>query len=59
MNQLKCPARESSEFLCDREAEYQVNGTIYCEKHARRIIEGGMMREATEPALTGAVSDGW
>ena len=59
MMRLKCPARESSEFLCDRVAEYQVNGTIYCNKHARRIIEGGKMREATEPALRGATDDGW
>ena len=59
MTQLKCPARESSEFLCDREAEYQVNGTIYCNKHARRIIEGGKMREATEPAKTGVTHDEW
>jgi hypothetical protein len=57
MTELKCPARESSEFLCDREAEYQVQGTIYCEKHARRIMEGGMLREATEPAKTGSTHD--
>ena len=59
MTELKCPARESSEFLCDREAEYQVNGTIYCNKHARRIIEGGMLREATEPAKIGMTRDEW
>ena len=53
MTELKCPAWESSEFLCDRVAEYQLNGIIYCEIHARRIMEGGMMREATEPAMTG------
>ena len=53
MMRLKCPARESSEFLCDRVAEYQLNGIIYCEIHARLIIEGGKMREATEPAMTG------
>ena len=59
MAQLKCPARESSEFLCDRDAEYQVNGTIYCNIHARRIMEGGMLREATEPAKTGRTADAW
>ena len=59
MTQLKCPATESSEFLCDRVAEYQVNGTIYCGKHARRIMEGGRMREATEPAKIGMTRDEW
>jgi len=37
---FKCPARESSEFLCDRVAEYQINGTVWCNTHARRILEG-------------------
>jgi hypothetical protein len=59
MMRLKCPARESSEFLCDRVAEYQLNGIIYCEIHARRIIEGGKMREATEPAKIGVTRDAW
>ena len=32
----KCPAIESSKFLCDREAEYQIEGTVWCNIHARR-----------------------
>ena len=59
MTELKCPATESSEFLCDRVAEYQVHGTVYCLKHARRIMEGGMLREATEPAKIGMTRDEW
>ena len=35
----KCPSRESSEYLCDRVAEYQIDGTLWCDIHARRIIE--------------------
>jgi len=38
--EFKCPARESSEFLCDRVAKYQINGTVWCNTHARRILEG-------------------
>jgi len=38
--QYKCPARESSEFLCDRVAEYQIEGTVWCNTHARRVLEG-------------------
>ena len=38
--EYKCPARESSKFLCDRIAEYQIEGTVWCNMHARRIIEG-------------------
>ncbi len=26
------------EYLCDREATYQINGTIYCEIHAKRLM---------------------
>ena len=59
MTQLKCPATESSEFLCDRVAEYQVHGTMYCAKHARRIMEGGMLRAATEPAKAGVTRNEW
>jgi hypothetical protein len=39
MPELKCPDIESSEYLCDRPAEYQVDGTIYCNRHARRLVE--------------------
>ena len=33
---LLCPARESSRYLCDRVAEYLINGTLWCNIHARR-----------------------
>jgi len=36
---IKCPAPESSKFLCDRNAEYLVEGTLYCNKHARRLMD--------------------
>ena len=59
MDKLKCPALESSEHLCDRDAEYQINGTIYCLRHAQRIMKGGRAREATEPAMIGRTADEW
>jgi len=36
-NPLKCPQIESSEYLCDRPAEYEVNGSVICGIHARRM----------------------
>jgi len=38
--EYKCPARESSKYLCDRVAEYQINGTVWCNIHARRVLDG-------------------
>ena len=35
----KCPMIESSEFLCDRLAEYEISGVVVCETHARRLEE--------------------
>ena len=35
---LKCPHIESTKFLCDRDASYQVNGTVYCQIHAERLL---------------------
>ena len=35
---LKCPAPESRKYLYDREAEYHIDGTIWCWKHARRLM---------------------
>tara|TARA_R110002012_G_scaffold258026_1_gene438350 strand:+ start:384 stop:551 length:168 start_codon:yes stop_codon:yes gene_type:complete len=35
---LRCPHRESTKFLCDREANYQVDGTVYCQIHAQRLL---------------------
>ena len=37
-NNLRCPHRESTKFLCDREANYQVDGTVYCQIHAQRLL---------------------
>ena len=37
-NLLKCPHIESTKFLCDRTADYQVNGTVYCQIHAQRLL---------------------
>lgn len=46
---LKCPQIESSsKYLCDRPAEYHIDGTIYCHHHARRLMEQARSRhEAT------------
>ena len=45
MINLKCPHIESKENLCDREAEYYVNGTIYCDRHARRVQTSSELRK--------------
>ena len=37
--QYKCPAIESTRYLCDRVAEYKIKGTAWCAIHARRILE--------------------
>jgi hypothetical protein len=39
----KCPAIESSAFLCDRIAEYLLGGTAYCHWHARRMMGKGKL----------------
>ena len=36
---FKCPYIESAEFTCDREASYQIDGVVYCQIHARRLME--------------------
>jgi hypothetical protein len=38
-NKTICPEIESSEFLCDRPADYNIEGTSYCNIHARRRME--------------------
>ena len=38
MAQLKCPHIESTQFLCDREATYQIDNVVYCCIHARRLM---------------------
>ena len=35
---LQCPHVESNQYLCDRLAGYQVDGTVYCAIHARRLM---------------------
>ena len=37
-NNLRCPEIESTKFLCDREASYQIDGTVYCQIHAQRLL---------------------
>jgi hypothetical protein len=39
IKKIKCPAIESSEYLCDRNAEYLIQGTLWCGRHARRLME--------------------
>ena len=34
---MQCPEIESGEFLCDREARYQIKGSRLCHLHARRL----------------------
>ena len=36
---LKCPQIESARFTCDREASYQIDGVVYCQIHARHLME--------------------
>jgi hypothetical protein len=53
----KCPAIESSEYLCDRLAEYEVSGSVYCGTHARRVVEKSMKVAAVLDVLTEAAVD--
>jgi hypothetical protein len=46
----KCPVRESSAYLCDKVAEYHIQGTDYCESHARRKMEGTLHEVAPRAA---------
>jgi len=39
IKQVKCPAIESRNFLCDRNAEYLIDCTLWCGVHARRLME--------------------
>ena len=39
MEHLKCPQIESATYLCDDEASYYIHGIIYCNRHARRMME--------------------
>jgi|6_EtaG_2_1085325.scaffolds.fasta_scaffold04353_10 hypothetical protein len=55
MPELKCPQIESNAYLCDRAGEYQVDGTIYCARHARRLMEQKTERESATSA-TGEVA---
>jgi hypothetical protein len=36
---FKCPQIESANYLCDREANYQIDGVVYCQIHAKRLME--------------------
>jgi hypothetical protein len=40
----KCPEVESSEFLCDRPAQYPFDGMVLCATHVRRRMEGKMSK---------------
>jgi hypothetical protein len=53
MLELRCLHIESSEYLCDRRAEYQIDGTVYCARHARRLMEAsghGVLKPQTKEA---------
>ena len=51
----KCPAIESSAYLCDRLAEYEVSGSVYCAIHARRVTEAAIDEHALPADLWRAV----
>ena len=53
----KCPSIESSEYLCDRLAEYEISGSVYCATHARRVVEKRTKVEAVLETLTEAAID--
>lgn len=40
MIQLKCPRIESSKHLCDKKADYQIDGIVLCNVHAREVMRG-------------------
>ena len=53
----RCPAIESSEYLCGRLAEYEVRGSVYCATHARRLVDKHAKIEAVLDVLTEAAID--
>ena len=38
---------ETVEQLCNEEGEYQIDGTVYCESHAKRL---GWIKEFGKPS---------
>jgi hypothetical protein len=53
----RCPAIESSKYLCGRAAEYEVRGSVYCATHARRLVDKHAKIEAVLDVLTEAAID--
>ena len=53
----KCPVRESSAYLCDKIAEYHIQGTDYCEHHARQKVEGTLYEVAPSKIFAPAFTD--
>jgi len=47
MPDLKCPAWIGFDFdwLCDRPAEYSINGTVLCQFHALSVQNGSIWRK--------------
>jgi len=54
----RCPAIESSEYLCGRLAEYEVSGSVYCAIHARRVTEAAIDEHALPADLWRSVREG-
>ena len=54
----RCPAIESSEYLCGRLAEYEVSGSVYCAIHARRVTEAAIDEHALPADLGGRSARG-
>ena len=47
---LKCPYRESSKYLCDRQpAVYSIDSVIYCLFHARLLMSRREMTRRDTP----------
>jgi len=57
--EYRCPIHESTEFLCDRPAQYLVSGTAICSYHAAGaglVIRDGQVTIVTsDPACQKAV----
>jgi hypothetical protein len=62
MTTLNCPHIESTNwddstsrvptsvaYLCDRDATYQIDGTVYCNIHAKRIMFNKEFKKVYKP----------
>ena len=53
--EYRCPIHESTEFLCDRPAQYLVSGTAICSYHA--LSAGLVVKASGQGTIVGRHSE--